>query len=549
MSGELITTTTAEGLKPLGSQAQRSFELIRSEVEARFGADHAAIFGEPISSTFGDQIDWYASDLGDIRALADLDEEEAEAVRARLGALVEDIRETGRALVDSAEADEQRLGEALVNAVEVPDETAVFARRSGDGWAPLIVNWARVADVQMPVRGVLKGPSHGPSPSVVPTSSPADDASLARPEEALARTAAPVAAGAAGSVAFWPWLIGLGWLLLLLISAAIIALMLRACALNLGFTPAFCPAPQTLAQTEPALAYTQVLRDRVALLERQIAIADRVCQPAFEKAEIVPPEPVTPIPAPPAPQVAQCAPGLQAIPTEELVVLLDGSGSMEIAASLPEPLSQRYYGTHEQYNALVRRGAQNSPDARRLNNMLQSLEWEVREVPGPNRMSVAQNLLETVITSAPGNMPIGMVVFPNCNAVQDLGTFQPNERGGLLQQLARQRPDGRTPLADAIRLAGGKLQAGATIDDPANMLLISDGLDSCGGDPCAEARRLHQSRPGVKISIIDMGRSVDLQCVADATGGFYVQADRLDRAALNYAMREAAGFEGRGICR
>lgn len=541
MSGELIATTSAEGLKPLGSQAQRSFELIKSEIEARLGPEHASIFGEPISSTFGDQIDWYASDLGETRAVSALEEDDALAVRNRLGELVEDIRNIGRGLVDSADTDEQRLGEALLNAVEVPDDAAVFARAQGEAWAPVIVNWARVADVQQPVRGVLKAPSRSPSPAAL-------QAKLDAEQEATARAAQATVATASASQrsSFLPWLIPLGWLILLLLSAAILALMLRACSLNLGFTPAFCPAPQTLEEHDPVFAYTDVLRDRIAYLERQIAIKDRVCQPVFEKAEIVPP--AAP-PQPVQPALAQCPAGQQAIPPEELLLLLDGSGSMEIAASLPEPLSQRYYGTHEQFNALIRRGQERSDAGRQLNYALNSLEQEVRRVPGPNRMNVAQGMLQNLVNSAPPTMPIGMVVFPNCNAVRDLGTFQPNQRAELQRVLGQQRPNARTPLAEAIRLAGTKLRSGTSIEDPANILLVSDGLDSCGGDPCAEARRLRQARPGVKISIIDMGRSIDLQCVADATGGFYVQADRLDSQALNLVMREAAGFEGRGICR
>lgn len=505
MSGELIATTSAEGLKPLGSQAQRSFELIKSEIEARLGPEHASIFGEPISSTFGDQIDWYASDLGETRAVSALEEDDAQAVRNRLGELVEDIRDVGRGLVDSPDTDEQRLGEALLNAVEVPDDDAVFARAQGEAWAPVIVNWARVADVQQPVRGVLKAPSRSPSPAAL-------QAKLDAEQEATARAAQAAVATASTSQrsSFFPWLIPLGWLILLLLSAAILALMLRACSLNLGFTPAFCPIPQTLEEHDPVFAYTDVLRDRIAYLERQIAIKDRVCQPVFEKAEIIPP---TAAPQPVQPALAQCPAGQQAVLAEELLVLLDGSGSMDDSASPIVSLSQLFQRT------------------------------------GPSRMDVAKTMLQNVVNSAPPTMPIGMVVFPDCGQVRDLGTFQPHERFELSQVLRRQRPAGGTPLAQAIRLAGTKLRSGTSIEDPANILLVSDGLDSCGGDPCAEARRLRQARPGVKISIIDMGRSIDLQCVADATGGFYVQADRLDSQALNLVMREAAGFEGRGICR
>ena len=54
-------------------------------------------------------------------------------------------------------------------------------------------------------------------------------------------------------------------------------------------------------------------------------------------------------------------------------------------------------------------------------------------------------------------------------------------------------------------------------------MIVTDGDDSCGGDPCAEARRVKASRPELVINVVDLSsnpRDRDvLQCIANAGGG------------------------------
>jgi hypothetical protein len=81
----------------------------------------------------------------------------------------------------------------------------------------------------------------------------------------------------------------LGWLLLGLIIAAILYLLIPACALkNVPFWSS-CQQPAEIISSD--LATTRQLEDRIAQLEQQLAIADRSCQP-------LPPPPPQPMPEP-----------------------------------------------------------------------------------------------------------------------------------------------------------------------------------------------------------------------------------------------------------
>jgi hypothetical protein len=55
---------------------------------------------------------------------------------------------------------------------------------------------------------------------------------------------------------------------------------------------------------------------------------------------------------------------------------------------------------------------------------------------------------------------------------------------------------------------------------PAVIVVISDGEDSCGGNPCAIAQRLKAQKPLLKVNVVDIiGNSGTARCIAGATGG------------------------------
>ena len=274
MFGPRLTNTSTANLKPLGTAPQRSFELITETVQAEFGDDHAALFAEPVATEFGDRFDWYAITPGMSVALIDLDPERQAEARARLNALRAEIDGKAQALLTSDNSDDQRLGEALAHAVQFPGDEAVFVVTTPEGrLQPVLTNWAWVAETETKVHASLTGID--PTPRSQP-----------RPI-ATAPVAAPVATPVAAPANWW-WLLGVGWLLLALLIAAVIYLMIAPCALRLPFTANSC----VMAAERPptALDDQAVLRDQIALLERRLGAADRACQPDPRLLPI--PEPV-----------------------------------------------------------------------------------------------------------------------------------------------------------------------------------------------------------------------------------------------------------------
>ncbi len=82
---------------------------------------------------------------------------------------------------------------------------------------------------------------------------------------------------------------------------------------------------------------------------------------------------------------------------------------------------------------------------------------------------------------------------------------------------------GYTPIAESLRQAAASLPVGAR--ERNTIVLLSDGEEACGGDPCA----LSASDVGVIVYAVgfaaDEATRMQLQCIADVSGGSYRDAE------------------------
>lgn len=90
----------------------------------------------------------------------------------------------------------------------------------------------------------------------------------------------------------------------------------------------------------------------------------------------------------------------------------------------------------------------------------------------------------------------------------------------LGQRLRALMPRGKTPLADALRRAAAEIPATA---EEADIVLVTDGLETCGGDPCAVAAELAAEGVPIRAHVVGFGLTEgevrQIACVAENTGG------------------------------
>ena len=112
----------------------------------------------------------------------------------------------------------------------------------------------------------------------------------------------------------------------------------------------------------------------------------------------------------------------------------------------------------------------------------------------------------------------------------------------ILAELNGISPDGLTPLTSAVAQAADALDYR---NRAAIVVLLTDGWETCGGQPCALAKTLKATGKAIIVHVIGYRMQdvietreqgiTDMKCLAAQTGGQFIGADSIDEliAALN----------------
>lgn len=115
-----------------------------------------------------------------------------------------------------------------------------------------------------------------------------------------------------------------------------------------------------------------------------------------------------------------------------------------------------------------------------------------------------------------------------CSATQQVAGIYSANGQALLAGMNSVDLGGATPLVYALDRAA--YQDFARFDNitPKKIVLITDGGENCGGDPCEFARRLMQKRSDIHIDVVLVSSSSRaLSCLATTTGGHFYNINNL----------------------
>jgi Ca-activated chloride channel homolog len=77
-------------------------------------------------------------------------------------------------------------------------------------------------------------------------------------------------------------------------------------------------------------------------------------------------------------------------------------------------------------------------------------------------------------------------------------------------------PRGKSPITRALEVASEQARG---LSGPANIVLVSDGQETCGGDPCALVRRLRAQGIGITVHVVGFDVTEtergQLECIAE----------------------------------
>ncbi len=175
---------------------------------------------------------------------------------------------------------------------------------------------------------------------------------------------------------------------------------------------------------------------------------------------------------------------------------------------------------------------------------------------GETRMEAAKRVMNDVIAALPERegVNVGFRIYGHegnnteaqrevsCQSSDLVVTIEGVDKEALREQVDLAQPTGWTPIDLSLRRAGGDFEAGEGVSN--NIVLVTDGEETCGGDPCATAQSLAEAEAAVTTHVVGFAltqvQAQAVNCIAERGGGLNLGANSGDElsSALFQILQE-----------
>jgi Ca-activated chloride channel family protein len=166
------------------------------------------------------------------------------------------------------------------------------------------------------------------------------------------------------------------------------------------------------------------------------------------------------------------------------------------------------------------------------------------EIEGGHKIVIARDVFGKLVDDLPGDAEVGLIAYGHrregdCSDIETLVPIGPLDMQQLKETVNGLNPKGKTPITASIQQAVDLLR---DREGGAAVILVSDGLETCGGDPCAAVRLAKDEGLDFVLHVVGFdvaGEDVSqLECAAQAGGGLYLSAENAGElgAALEAAV-------------
>ena len=185
-----------------------------------------------------------------------------------------------------------------------------------------------------------------------------------------------------------------------------------------------------------------------------------------------------------------------------------------------------------------------NPDTQALSDanviVILDASGSMAEKIGPDtKIDIAKKAVSDFLNEMPQSVNTGLVVYGHegsnsladkavsCKGIEEVVTLGKNNSSNIIAAMNSFEPKGWTPIAGSLDFAKNILLNKGK-DDKDYLILVSDGVESCDGDPVSAATNLKAAIPNIQLSIIgfatDSATQESLRKIADLGGGSYLTA-------------------------
>ncbi|MFT3987024.1 vWA domain-containing protein [Aestuariivirga sp.] len=162
------------------------------------------------------------------------------------------------------------------------------------------------------------------------------------------------------------------------------------------------------------------------------------------------------------------------------------------------------------------------------------------KIDGKSKMDIAKEVVGKIVANWKPEDELGLIAYGHrqkgsCDDIEVLSEPGTLDGKAFMAKVKSLSPKGKTPMTAAVKMAAESLQY---TEKKATVILVSDGIETCGLNPCSVAEELKST--GVNLTVHTVGFGLDdpaaagqLKCLADKTGGISIvasNADELEKA-------------------
>ena len=144
---------------------------------------------------------------------------------------------------------------------------------------------------------------------------------------------------------------------------------------------------------------------------------------------------------------------------------------------------------------------------------------------GRTKIETARNVLGDYLKNRNNTIPLGLIAYGHrrkgdCTDIELISSVKIQNIATLTKKINGITPKGKTPLTDALALAVKQIPRTA---EEADIILITDGLETCDKDPCALAQKIANEGIKIRAHVVGFGLTKKeinrLSCIPQKTGG------------------------------
>lgn len=332
----------------------------------------------------------------------------------------------------------------------------------------------------------------------------------------------------------------------------IIAVVLTGCKAQVKPKKKAPSSDEPVAKVEQKIK-TPVLGEKLAKLKRPDEVEKKLAAPPKKPVppkEIIPGMPLQTPPIPPQVSKPVSKPTSKPGPAEQEKPL----ASLPAVAPIEMPKPATAKAEEVTFQPKIIAGATNIDVVLDASGSMKALFGPA----GQTKIDIVRRALEDVMLAASQqkNVPrnIGLRVFGadkpietnDCQDTSSIAPMGPIDIGAIAKATSVLTPQGTSPIAVALNKAAKDFPSGMTGDRV--IVLIADGSDSCGGDPCRVAQQLHDGPDKIIFQVVGFDISPDdhekLKCIASKGGGtFYLARNEAElRGAIDDAINSLVPY-------